>query len=64
MPLIDTDDLETKCYVCGGSGWVKKPDLSSDVTTDYEETCSKCEGKGTLLTATGKILMSIIRRHL
>jgi len=63
MPIVDTDDLETKCYKCGGSGWITITDIPAR-TDEYREQCDKCGGKGTLLTAMGKILMNIIRKHL
>jgi len=59
MAIVDTDDLETKCYACGGSGWIKEPPES-----EVDVVCAKCGGRGTLLTAVGKQLVGILRKYL
>jgi len=77
MAVVDTDDLETKCYACGGTGLKKDPEkgvaTGADAGTEEpgghiytlpwgEQTCAKCEGRGTLLTALGMQLVGILRR--
>lgn len=77
--IVDTDDLEIKCYACGGTGVMREPEKEGTAGVDagaekqagyiYRlpwggQTCPKCEGRGTLLTAAGKQLVGILRKYL
>lgn len=50
--VITTDDLETTCPNCKGSG--KEDRLP----------CPKCSGKGVILTGQGNTLLHFIKKHL
>lgn len=50
--VIATDDLETTCPNCNGSG------------REEPEPCPKCSGKGVTLTAQGSTLLHFIKKHI
>jgi len=50
--VIATDDLETTCPNCNGSG------------REEQEPCPKCSGKGVILTAQGSTLLHFIKKHI
>lgn len=53
--IISTDDLEHTCPNCNGE---------KNVIVDNEEKlCTKCDGKGVILTTLGQTLLHFIKKH-
>ncbi len=51
-------DLETKCWMCWGSGFISAEDHGDGMP------CPTCDGLGWLPTADGQRLLDFIQRHL
>lgn len=53
--VIATDDLELPCPNCNGKKHI--------FVNNKEELCSKCDGKGVILTTLGQTLLHFIKKH-
>ncbi|CAI6074572.1 Tryptophan RNA-binding attenuator protein inhibitory protein [Paenibacillus sp. JJ-100] len=53
--IIATDDLELTCPHCNGE--------KLEIINEERVTCSKCDGKGVILTALGQTLLHFFKKH-
>ncbi|MDQ0252879.1 DnaJ-class molecular chaperone [Evansella vedderi] len=53
--IISTDDLEQTCPNCNGQKHV--------IVNDKDIPCTKCDGKGVILTTLGQTLLHFIKKH-
>ena len=54
--IVALDDLEVKCWECKGLGVVQEDERLTP--------CSKCGGKGHVLTGLGQTLLDFVKRNL